>query len=83
MLIFKNMSMSSEQTIPSEKTVSERASDLIRILSASMVERAQSGHPGGPMGGADFMHILFTEFMVFNHVSYVICPNGSFRILYS
>lgn len=60
------MSMSSEQTIPSEKTVSERAADLIRILSASMVERASSGHPGGPMGGADFMHILFTEFMVFN-----------------
>lgn len=58
--------MSSEQTIPSEKTVSERAADLIRILSASMVERAQSGHPGGPMGGADFMHILFTEFMVFD-----------------
>jgi len=58
--------MSSEQFTNSEKTVSERAADLIRILSASMVERAQSGHPGGPMGGADFMHILFTEFMVFD-----------------
>jgi len=58
--------MSSEQFTNSDKTVSERAADLIRILSASMVERAQSGHPGGPMGGADFMHILFTEFMVFD-----------------
>lgn len=58
--------MSGEQFTNSEKTVSERAADLIRILSASMVERAQSGHPGGPMGGADFMHILFTEFMVFD-----------------
>jgi transketolase len=58
--------MSSEQITNAEKNVSERAADLIRILSASMVERAQSGHPGGPMGGADFMHILFTEFMVFD-----------------
>lgn len=58
--------MSNQQFENSEKTVSERSADLIRILSASMVERAQSGHPGGPMGGADFMHILFTEFMVFD-----------------
>lgn len=40
-----------------------RAADNIRILSAAMVERANSGHPGGPMGGADFMHILYSEFL--------------------
>src|ERR1035437_4284780 len=40
-----------------------RAADNIRILSASMVEKAKSGHPGGAMGGADFINILFTEFL--------------------
>ena len=31
-----------------------RAADNVRILAASMVEKAKSGHPGGAMGGADF-----------------------------
>ncbi len=49
----------------SKKTISPgmRAADNIRILSAAMVEQANSGHPGGPMGGADFVHVLFSEFM--------------------
>ena len=37
-----------------------RAADNIRILAASMVERAKSGHPGGAMGGADFINVLFS-----------------------
>ncbi len=41
----------------------ERAADNIRILSAAMVEKAKSGHPGGAMGGADFINILYTEFL--------------------
>ena len=32
-----------------------RAADNIRILAAAMVEKAKSGHPGGAMGGADFI----------------------------
>jgi transketolase len=40
-----------------------RAADNIRILSAAMVEKAKSGHPGGAMGGADFINILFSEFL--------------------
>lgn len=46
-----------------KKNNSLKAADNIRILAAAMVEKASSGHPGGPMGGADFMHVLFTEFM--------------------
>ncbi|MEN7549110.1 transketolase [Rapidithrix thailandica] len=46
--------------------VVERAADNIRILSAAMVEKAKSGHPGGAMGGADFINILFTEFLKFD-----------------
>ncbi len=43
-----------------------KAADNIRILSAAMVEKAKSGHPGGAMGGADFVNILFSEFMNFD-----------------
>lgn len=43
-----------------------KAADNIRILAASMVEKAKSGHPGGAMGGADFVNTLFAEFMVYN-----------------
>jgi transketolase len=41
----------------------DRCADNIRILSAAMVERAKSGHPGGAMGGADFINILYSEFL--------------------
>ena len=43
-----------------------RAADNIRILSASMVEQAKSGHPGGAMGGADFINVLFSEFLEYD-----------------
>ena len=39
------------------------AADNIRILTAAMVEKAQSGHPGGAMGGADFINVLYSEFL--------------------
>ncbi|HEU4788969.1 MAG TPA: transketolase, partial [Flavobacterium sp.] len=42
------------------------AADNIRALAISMVEKANSGHPGGAMGGADFMHILYTEYLDFD-----------------
>ena len=44
----------------------EKAADNIRILSAAMVEKAKSGHPGGAMGGADFVSVLYSEFLNFD-----------------
>jgi transketolase len=46
--------------------VMNRAANNIRILAASMVEKAKSGHPGGAMGGADFVNVLYTEFLNYN-----------------
>jgi transketolase len=43
-----------------------KAADNMRILSAAMVEKAKSGHPGGAMGGADFVHTLYAEFLNFD-----------------
>jgi len=45
------------------KSITTKAADNIRILAASMVEKAKSGHPGGAMGGADFINILYSEFL--------------------
>ena len=43
--------------------VLNHAADNIRILAASMVEKAKSGHPGGAMGGADFINVLYSEYL--------------------
>ena len=43
-----------------------RAADNIRILAAAMVEKAKSGHPGGAMGGADFINVLYSEYLVYD-----------------
>ena len=43
-----------------------RAADNIRILAAAMVEKAKSGHPGGAMGGADFINVLYSEYLQFD-----------------
>jgi len=48
------------------KKIDQLAADNIRALAISMVEKAKSGHPGGAMGGADFMHILYTEYLNFD-----------------
>ncbi|MFE3847086.1 transketolase family protein [Flavobacterium sp. LB3P45] len=48
------------------KKIDQLAADNIRALAISMVEKANSGHPGGAMGGADFMHILYSEFVNFD-----------------
>ena len=43
--------------------IMNRAANNIRILTAAMVEKAKSGHPGGAMGGADFINVLYSEFL--------------------
>lgn len=47
-------------------SIDNKCANNIRILSAAMVEKANSGHPGGAMGGADFIHILYSEYLKFD-----------------
>ena len=49
-----------------KKEIADLAADNIRILAAAMVEKAKSGHPGGAMGGADFINVLYSEYLVFD-----------------
>ena len=60
--------------------VMNKAADNIRILAASMVEKANSGHPGGAMGGADFVNVLFSEFLIYDPKKF---PNGKDAIVSS
>ncbi len=47
-------------------SIMNHAADNIRILAASAVEKAKSGHPGGAMGGADFINVLFSEYLQYD-----------------
>ena len=49
-----------------DNKIMNMAADNIRILAAAMVEKAKSGHPGGAMGGADFINTLYSEFLVYD-----------------
>ena len=40
-----------------------RCINNIRVLSADMVQKANSGHPGAPMGCAPIAHVLFGDIM--------------------
>ena len=48
------------------KNLMNKAADNIRILAVAMVEKAKSGHPGGAMGGADFINVLYSEFLEYD-----------------
>ncbi len=58
-----SVSKSGNVNVNDNVNVSTRCADNIRVLSVAMVERARSGHPGGAMGGADFINVLYTEFL--------------------
>jgi transketolase len=44
----------------------QRAIDTIRLLSADMVEQAQSGHPGTPMEAAPIAYLLYKKYLRYN-----------------
>ena len=59
-------------------SISHKIADTVRILSAAMVEKAGAGHPGGAMGGADYLSILYTEFLNFEPSDMTWCNRDRF-----
>jgi len=50
--------------------VDKRAINTIRVVACDMINKANSGHPGAPMGCAPMAHVLFSRFLKCN-------PNNS------
>ena len=61
-----------------DNALSIKCIDTIRVLSADIVEKANSGHPGAPMGCAPIAHVLFSEFMQFNSRNPSWCDRDRF-----
>jgi len=45
------------------RSVEQQAADTIRVLSADAVQKANSGHPGMPMGMADIAVVLWSKYL--------------------
>jgi transketolase len=54
------------ETPPLTRAEHDRMANAIRALAMDAVELAKSGHPGLPMGAADFATVLFTQFLKFD-----------------
>ena len=48
------------------ESIEQKGINTVRVLSADAVQKANSGHPGTPMGLASVGHVLWTKFMNFN-----------------
>lgn len=64
--LYKILEIDSSTDMEHSAKLMNLAADNIRILAVSMVEKAKSGHPGGAMGGADFINVLYSEFLTFD-----------------
>lgn len=52
--------------MPSDQTIDELCINTIRLLAADAVQKANSGHPGMPMGAAPMAHVLWTKYLNYN-----------------
>ena len=68
-----------------------QTADAIRFLSMDMVQQANSGHPGAPMGMADMADVLWREFLqhnpnnpkFYNRDRFVLSNGHASALLYS
>ncbi len=52
--------------IDQQISVEEQSVSTIRLLSVDMVQKANSGHPGLPLGAAPMAYVLWSRFLRFN-----------------
>src|SRR5688572_32655800 len=60
------MSASTPQMNNQTKTLVQLCSNTIRTLSLDAVQKAESGHPGLPLGAAPMAYVLWTQFLRHN-----------------
>src|SRR6201987_6535626 len=53
-------------TSPTDRAPHDQMANAVRALAMDAVERANSGHPGLPLGAADIATVLFTRFLKFD-----------------
>ena len=84
--------MTQEMQRPTQpKPIDQLSIHTIRFLSLDMVEKAQSGHPGTPMGAADMAYVLWNKFLKHNPTNpnwpnrdrFVLSPGHASAMLYS
>jgi transketolase len=74
-----------------EKSTEQLSIDTIRTLSIDAIEKANSGHPGMPLGAAPMAYTLWTQFMIqnpenpkwFNRDRFVLSAGHGSMLLYS
>lgn len=74
-----------------DKSIEQSSINAIRTLSIDAIEKANSGHPGLPMGAAPMAYTLWTEFMThhpenanwFNRDRFVLSAGHGSMLLYS
>jgi transketolase len=60
------MSPSNQSADPMARALHDQMANAVRALAMDAVERANSGHPGLPLGAADIATVLFTRFLKFD-----------------
>jgi transketolase len=60
------MTAIAERQSPIDSAAGNDMANALRLLAADAVQRANSGHPGMPMGMADVATVLFSRFLKFN-----------------
>ena len=80
-----------QEAAPSAHSIDELCINTVRTLSMDAVQKADSGHPGMPMGAASMTYVLWTRFLKHNPANpgwfdrdrFVLSPGHGSMLLYS
>ena len=78
-------------TMPPDPALDNECINTLRFLSVDAVQKADSGHPGMPMGAASMAYVLWTRFLKYNPANpgwfdrdrFVLSPGHGSMLLYS
>ena len=61
-----NLEFQNSIDMQQKESLVQSAINTVRVLAADAVQKANSGHPGMPMGAAPMAHVLWSEAMNYN-----------------